>query len=143
MTYSRVAVLPSGRRTVSRKACRKRPLRISSLATFSSIRWRSFMSPMLALALDQVTPDEAGKSEGDEERGRDGVELPPLRCDLPRAPLERDAQQPDSKVEHHQFSKAHADRLARAQRHDGEDAVAHEGQVRRDEGGDDHDPDGN
>ena len=123
-TYSRVAVPPSGRRTVSRKACRKRALeQLLAVDRWISIRclsstWRH------SCACAQVAPDEAGKGEGDEQRAGDGVELPALRRDLAGALLQQQAEAADDEVQHHQFRQPQRQRLVWAlERHHAEQAL--------------------
>src|SRR5690606_3008534 len=92
-TYSRVASVPAGRRTVSRTTCRKCPRSSSVRASGTSFRCSSAM-PLLV----EVAVDEAREGQGGKEGGGGGVELPALRVDLASTVLEPQAERADHEV---------------------------------------------
>src|SRR5256885_14962244 len=65
-----------------------------------------------AAAVNQETIDETGEGQRQEQRSRDGIELPALGRDLPHTALQQQRHAADDEVQQHHLQQAHCQRLA-------------------------------
>ncbi len=83
------------------------------------------------MAVNQETIDETRECQCQEQRPRDGIELPALGCNLACTALKQQCQSAHQKVQQHQFDQPSWQRLAgRCQRPYHQPAMVDEGQVR-------------
>ena len=110
--YSREATAPSGSATVSRTACKNRPLKSSSLLSVFSIKWMFCMGVNLPVPVcEQIAVYKPGKSKCQKKRSGDGVKLPALRRDLPNLIFKQQTHATYQQVKHKHFDHAKTQRL--------------------------------